>query len=175
MLNGGIVYIHANLTKEAANHRGAPRPLGRAEGVIAPLSENLACSRICRIVGRSSAMGAYAVRRLEFTCDGCNLIDHFTLPAGGGALAALMLDGWIAHRAVRYGVNSEPYEISADLCPRCRFVAFGYETASPCLNDDQSSSEPHDHHASEASRQSGPEALPVVGLVAGDSEIFECL
>ena len=119
-------------------------------------------------------MGAFGVRRVEFTCDGCNFIDHFTLPAGGGgALAGLMLDGWIAHRAVRYGVDSEPYEISADLCPRCRFVAFGDEIASPCLDDGHYG--PHDYRASDASRQGGPGALPVVGLVAGDSEVFECL
>jgi hypothetical protein len=59
------------------------------------------------------------MKRLEFTCDGCDLVEHVVLPPGRGAVAELALDGWVAHRAVLHEGNAEPYEIFADLCPRC--------------------------------------------------------
>lgn len=58
------------------------------------------------------------MRRLEFTCEGCDLVEEIVLPSGGG-LADVAFNGWIAHRAVVYEGGSEAYEISADLCPKC--------------------------------------------------------
>ncbi len=57
------------------------------------------------------------MKRLQFTCDGCDLTEYATLSEKGAA--DLMFEGWVAfHAAVREN-DSEPYEISADLCPRC--------------------------------------------------------
>ena len=57
------------------------------------------------------------MKRLEFTCDGCDLIKHITLPPGGNADFALQ--GWVAHRLVAHENGSQAHEIFADLCPQC--------------------------------------------------------
>ena len=57
------------------------------------------------------------MKRLEFTCDGCDLVKHVVLPPGGKADFAL--DGWIAHRLVTHEDGVLTYENSCDLCPAC--------------------------------------------------------
>ena len=57
------------------------------------------------------------MKRLQFSCDGCDLVEHAAL-AEKGALD-FMLEGWVAFHAVVRENEAEPYEISADLCPRC--------------------------------------------------------
>jgi hypothetical protein len=59
-----------------------------------------------------------ALRQLEFTCEGCDLVEYATLPAV--LVANFMLKGWVAHRAIVYENGLPAYEISADLCPECR-------------------------------------------------------
>jgi hypothetical protein len=57
------------------------------------------------------------MKRLEFACDGCDLVEHVALPAEGAA--NFMIEGWVAYHSVVRENDGEPYEISADLCPRC--------------------------------------------------------
>ena len=57
------------------------------------------------------------MKRLEFTCDGCDLVEHAVLPLGGKIDFAL--DGWVAHRVVLYENDALIFENSADLCPAC--------------------------------------------------------
>jgi hypothetical protein len=57
------------------------------------------------------------MRRLEFTCDGCNFVKHADLP--NGVNPDFMIEGWIAHRLVAHENGVSAYEISADLCPEC--------------------------------------------------------
>jgi len=39
------------------------------------------------------------MKRLEFTCEGCDLTEYVTLPTGGQT--DVTLDGWVAHHFVR--------------------------------------------------------------------------
>lgn len=57
------------------------------------------------------------MRRLVFTCDGCDMNEQVILPASGGADG--MFKGWIAHRLVAYENSSPTYDLYADLCPDC--------------------------------------------------------
>ncbi len=57
------------------------------------------------------------MRRLEFTCDGCNLVKHASVPNDMGA--DYMPEGWVIHQLVAHENGSKAYEISADLCPDC--------------------------------------------------------
>ena len=57
------------------------------------------------------------MKRIEFTCDGCNLVNHVDFPEDGrfDTLPA----GWVAHRLAASENGAQAYEISADLCPEC--------------------------------------------------------
>ena len=57
------------------------------------------------------------MKRLEFTCEGCDLIRYVTLPPGGKT--DVTLDGWVAHHVVMQENGSVIFENSADLCPAC--------------------------------------------------------
>jgi hypothetical protein len=57
------------------------------------------------------------MRRLVFTCDGCDLNEHVILPPGGDP--DNMFKGWISHRLVAYENGASTDNISADLCPDC--------------------------------------------------------
>jgi hypothetical protein len=57
------------------------------------------------------------MKRLEFTCDGCDLVEHGRVPVGGKADFAL--DGWVEHHAVVHENGAPTYENAADLCPIC--------------------------------------------------------
>ncbi len=57
------------------------------------------------------------MRRLVFTCDGCDLNEHITLSADRGADG--MIKGWIAHHVVAYENGSPTCDMFADLCPAC--------------------------------------------------------
>ncbi len=57
------------------------------------------------------------MKRIEFTCDGCDLVERVALPADGNA--NFMFEGWTAHRVIAEENGSATYDISADLCPRC--------------------------------------------------------
>ena len=57
------------------------------------------------------------MKHIQFTCDGCDLVEHVVLLTQDAA--NLSVDGWVAYRAVVRENDAEPYEISADLCPRC--------------------------------------------------------
>ena len=57
------------------------------------------------------------MKRLEFTCDGCDLVKHVLLPPN--SKADFLLEGWVAHRLISEENGSVAYEISADLCPGC--------------------------------------------------------
>jgi hypothetical protein len=57
------------------------------------------------------------MKRLEFTCEGCDLKRYVTLPPGGET--NVTLDGWVAHHVVMQENGSVAFENSADLCPAC--------------------------------------------------------
>jgi hypothetical protein len=57
------------------------------------------------------------MRRLEFTCDGCNFARQVDLPSSGKR--DLMPEGWVAHHLVAHENGLQAYEILADLCPEC--------------------------------------------------------
>jgi hypothetical protein len=57
------------------------------------------------------------MRRLLFTCDGCDLNEHVVLQADGAVDG--MLRSWIAHRLVAYENGVATYDITVDLCPEC--------------------------------------------------------
>jgi hypothetical protein len=57
------------------------------------------------------------MKRLEFTCEGCDLTEYVTLPIGGQT--DVTLDGWVAHHVVMEENGSVIFENSADLCPAC--------------------------------------------------------
>jgi hypothetical protein len=57
------------------------------------------------------------MRRLEFTCDGCNFVKQFDLPSEGKG--DFIPDGWVAHHLVAHENGVRAYEIVADLCPEC--------------------------------------------------------
>jgi hypothetical protein len=57
------------------------------------------------------------MRRLEFTCDGCNLVSRIDLPADCNA--DFLPEGWIAHKIVADENGVQVYEIAADLCGEC--------------------------------------------------------
>jgi hypothetical protein len=57
------------------------------------------------------------MKRLEFTCEGCDLTEYVTLPTGGQT--DVTLDGWVAHHVVMQEDGSVIFENSADLCPAC--------------------------------------------------------
>ena len=40
------------------------------------------------------------MKRLEFTCDGCDLVKHCEVPPSGNA--DFMLDGWVAHHIISH-------------------------------------------------------------------------
>jgi len=57
------------------------------------------------------------MKRLEFTCDGCDLVEHAVAPAG--SITDFTLKGWVAHHVVLQENGSVIFENSADLCPSC--------------------------------------------------------
>ena len=57
------------------------------------------------------------MKRLEFTCEGCDFTEYVTLPTGGQT--DVTLDGWVAHHVVMQENGSVTFENSADLCPAC--------------------------------------------------------
>jgi len=57
------------------------------------------------------------MKRLEFTCDGCDLIKHVEMPPSGDV--DIMLHSWIAHHIIAQENDSPAYEVFADLCPGC--------------------------------------------------------
>ena len=57
------------------------------------------------------------MRRLEFICDGCDLVEHVALPSDNKT--DMTLPGWTTFQVVVRERNSEPDEISSDLCPGC--------------------------------------------------------
>ena len=57
------------------------------------------------------------MKRLEFTCEGCDLTRYVKLPPGGKT--DVTLDGWVAHQVVMQENGSVIFENSADLCPAC--------------------------------------------------------
>jgi hypothetical protein len=57
------------------------------------------------------------MRRLEFTCEGCDLTRYVKLPPGGKT--DVTLDGWVAHQVVMQENGAVIFENSADLCPAC--------------------------------------------------------
>jgi hypothetical protein len=63
------------------------------------------------------------MKRLEFTCDGCDLVEHMELPLDGNA--NFLAEGWIAHRvaseengAIVSQIADRPRE-SPCICPSC--------------------------------------------------------
>jgi len=57
------------------------------------------------------------MKRIEYVCDGCDLVMHAEFPTDGGTDS--MLDGWILHRIVRHENGRVVGEVVADLCPSC--------------------------------------------------------
>ena len=57
------------------------------------------------------------MKRLEFTCDGCDLVNHCEMPPSGNA--DFMLDGWVAHHIISHENGSAACDITVDLCPSC--------------------------------------------------------
>jgi hypothetical protein len=57
------------------------------------------------------------MKRIEFTCDGCDLVMHADLPSDGRI--ETVVDGWVAHRVTCHENGVAVREISADLCPGC--------------------------------------------------------
>ena len=57
------------------------------------------------------------MKRLEFTCEGCDLTRYVKLPPEG--VTDVTLDGWVAHHVVMQENGSVVFENSADLCPAC--------------------------------------------------------
>jgi hypothetical protein len=57
------------------------------------------------------------MKRLEFTCDGCDLVEHVALPSDNRI--DVTLSGWTTYHVVARENNSEPDEILSDLCPSC--------------------------------------------------------
>lgn len=57
------------------------------------------------------------MKRLEFTCEGCDLTRYVKLPPGGNT--DVTLDGWVAHQVVMQENGVVVFENSADLCPAC--------------------------------------------------------
>ncbi|HEY8036343.1 MAG TPA: hypothetical protein VIF37_12245, partial [Methylobacter sp.] len=53
------------------------------------------------------------MKRLEFTCEGCDLTRYVKLPPGGKS--DVTLDGWVAHHVVMQENGSVIFENSADL------------------------------------------------------------
>jgi hypothetical protein len=58
-----------------------------------------------------------AMRRLVFTCDGCDLSEQVVL--ANDSKADGVLRGWIAHRLVARENGKTTYEATTDLCPDC--------------------------------------------------------
>ena len=59
------------------------------------------------------------MKQMKFTCDGCDLVEH--VPLLTQDTANIKVDGWVAFNVVVRENGAEPYEISADLCPKCAF------------------------------------------------------
>ena len=57
------------------------------------------------------------MKRLEFTCDGCDLVKHCEVAPSGNT--DFMLEGWVAHHIVSHENVSPAYDVVADLCPSC--------------------------------------------------------
>jgi hypothetical protein len=57
------------------------------------------------------------MKRLEFTCEGCDLVEHVVVPAGG--VTDFALDGWAANHVIMQENGSLTYENLVDLCPAC--------------------------------------------------------
>ncbi len=57
-----------------------------------------------------------AMRRLVFTCDGCDLNEQVIL---GDGKADDVFKGWIAHRLVARENGKTTFDLSTDLCPDC--------------------------------------------------------
>ena len=57
------------------------------------------------------------MKRLELTCEGCDLTRYVTLPRSGKT--DVTLDGWVAHHVVMQENGSVIFENSADLRPAC--------------------------------------------------------
>ncbi len=57
------------------------------------------------------------MRRLEMSCDGCDLIERTTLAETHAA--EFGPEGWVAYRVVVRENSGEPCEIAVDLCPSC--------------------------------------------------------
>jgi hypothetical protein len=57
------------------------------------------------------------MRRLEITCDGCDLTEEVIVPIGGEA--DFGFDGWVAHHVVVRENGDPTYENVVDLCPTC--------------------------------------------------------
>ena len=57
------------------------------------------------------------MKRLEFICDGCDLVEHVALPSEN--ITDMTLPGWSAFQVVVRENNSQPDEIYSDLCPSC--------------------------------------------------------
>ena len=58
------------------------------------------------------------MKLLEFTCDGCDLVEHCEVPPSGNI--DFMLDGWVAHHIVSHENGSPAYDVAADLAPAAR-------------------------------------------------------
>jgi hypothetical protein len=57
------------------------------------------------------------MRRLEITCDGCDLAKQVIVPIG--AEIDFAFDGWVAHHVVVRENGAQTYENAVDLCPTC--------------------------------------------------------
>jgi len=57
------------------------------------------------------------MKRIEFTCDGCDSVSYSELPSDG-KFDSMVVD-WISHRVVCYENGAAAREISVDLCAGC--------------------------------------------------------
>jgi hypothetical protein len=57
------------------------------------------------------------MRRLEITCDGCDVTEQVIVPVGDKT--DLAFNGWVAHHVVVRENGAPTYENAVDLCPVC--------------------------------------------------------
>lgn len=57
------------------------------------------------------------MKRLEFTCDGCDSVEYVTM---SDDKSNLLPDGWVMHHMIVHENGATSYENSADLCAACR-------------------------------------------------------